>query len=60
MVLTITSYLILLRQCVLFSNQKLISSTVFVGSDALKYIKESKYFGFTFSDSKSDDCDMLR
>ena len=39
---------------------KLYLPTVFIGSDALKFIKESKYLGFTFSDSKSDDCDMLR
>ena len=34
--------------------------TVFIGSDALKFNKESKHLGFTFSDSKSDDCDMLQ
>ena len=58
-----TSYLILLSQCVLFSKPKaykLYLPTVFIGSDALKFIKESKFLGFTFSDSKSDDCDMLR
>ena len=26
---------------------------------ALKYVSESKYLGFSFSDSKCDDCDML-
>ena len=26
----------------------------------MKFIKKSKYLGFTFSDSKSDDCIMLR
>ena len=39
---------------------KLYLSAVFIGSDTLKFVKESKYLGFTFSDSKSDDCDMLR
>ena len=34
--------------------------TVFIDYDVLKFIRESKYLGFTFSDSKSDDCDMLR
>ena len=39
---------------------KLYLPTVFIGSDALIFILESKYLGFTFNDSKSDDCDMLR
>ena len=39
---------------------KLYLPTVFIGSEALKLITESKYFDFIFSDSKSDDCDMLR
>ena len=39
---------------------KLYLPAVFIGSDTLKFVKESKYLGFTFSDSKSDDCDMLR
>ena len=30
----------------------------YANADALKFIKESKYLGFTFSDSKSDDCDI--
>ena len=56
-----TPYLILLSQCVLCTvfkpkAYKLYFPTVFIGSDALKFIKESKYLGFTFS----DDCDMLR
>ena len=55
-----TSYLILLSKCVKPKAYKLYLPTVFIGSDALKFIKESKYLGFTFSDSKSDDCDMLR
>ena len=38
---------------------KLYLPTVFISSDALKLIKESKYLSFTFSDTKSDDCDML-
>ena len=48
--------------CTVFKPKayKLYLPTVFIGSDALKLIKESKYLGFTFSDSKSDDCDMLR
>ena len=48
--------------CTVFKPKayKLYLPTVFIGSDALKFITESKYLGFTFSDSKSDDCDMLR
>ena len=48
--------------CTVFQYKayKLYLPTVFIGSDALKFIKESKYLGFTFNDSKSDDCDMLR
>ena len=48
--------------CTVFKPKvyKLYLPTVFIGSEALKLINESKYFGFTFSDSKSDDCDMLR
>ena len=38
---------------------KLYIPTVFIGQEALKYIFESKYLGFSFSDSKCDDCDML-
>ena len=33
---------------------------VFIGSDALKYVAESKYLGFSFCDSKQDDNDILR
>ena len=33
---------------------------MFIGSDALKYVAESKYLGFSFCDSKQDDNDILR
>ena len=33
---------------------------MFIGSDALKYVAESKYVGFSFCDSKQDDIDILR
>ena len=33
---------------------------VAIGHEALKYVSESKYLGFSSSDSKCDDCDMLR
>ena len=33
---------------------------VFISSDALKYVAESKYLGFSFCDSKQDDNDILR
>ena len=49
--------------CTVFKPKayKLYLPTVFIDSDALKFIKKSKYLVFfTFSDSKSDDCDMLR
>ena len=48
--------------CTVFKPKayKLYLPTVFIGSDALKFIKESKYLRFTFNGSKSDDCDMLR
>ena len=39
---------------------KLYIPTVFIGQEALKYVSESKYLGFSLSDSKCDDCDMLR
>ena len=39
---------------------KLYLPTVSVGQEALKYVSEYKYLGFSFSDSKCDDCDMLR
>ena len=34
--------------------------TIFIGQEALKNVSESKYLDFSFSDSKCDDCDMLR
>ena len=38
-----------------------MSPSVFIGSDALKYVaKKSKYLGFSFCDSKQDDNDILR
>ena len=48
--------------CTVFKPKgyKLYLSTVFIGQEALKYVSESKYLGFTFIDSKCDDCDMLR
>ena len=48
--------------CTVFilKNYKLYIPTVFIGSDALYFIKASKYLGFSFCDLKSDDCDMLR
>ena len=33
---------------------------MFIGSDDLKYVAESKYLGFSFCDSKQDDNDILR
>ena len=50
--------LTLLNPYALFSNQikcyKLYLPTVFIGQEALKYVSESKYLGFSFSDSKYD------
>ena len=48
--------------CTVFKPKgyKLYLPIVFIGQEALKYVSESKYLGFTFSDSKCDDCDMLR
>ena len=48
--------------CTVFKPKayKLYLPTIFISTGALKFIKESKYLGFTFSDSISDDCDMLR
>ena len=48
--------------CTVFkpNGYKLYLPTVFIGQEALKYVSESKYLGFSFSDSKCDDCDMLR
>ena len=34
--------------------------TVSIGQEAMKNVSESKYLDFSFSDSKCDDCDMLR
>ena len=39
---------------------KLYLPPVYIGSDALKYVVESKYLGFSFCDSKEDDNDTLR
>ena len=39
---------------------KLYLPPVFIGSDALKYVAESKYLDFSFCDSKQDDNDILR
>ena len=39
---------------------KLYLPPVFIGSNALKYVAESKYLGFSFCDSKQDDNDILR
>ena len=39
---------------------KLYLPPVFISSDALKYVAESKYLGFSFCDSKQDDNDILR
>ena len=48
--------------CTVFKSKgyKLYLPTVFIGQEALKYVSESKYLSFSFSDSKRDDCDMLR
>ena len=48
--------------CTVFKPKgyKLYLPIVFIGQEALKYVSESKYLGFSFSDSKCDDCDMLR
>ena len=40
-------------------SYKLYLPPVFIGSDALKYVAESKYLGFSFCDSKQND-DILR
>ena len=47
--------------CTVFKPKgyKLYIPTFLIGQEALKYISESKYLGFSFSDSKCDDCDML-
>ena len=48
--------------CTVFKSNayKLYHTTVFIGQEASKYISEFKYLGFSFSDSKCDNCDMLR
>ena len=48
--------------CTVFKAKayKLYIPTVFISQEALKYISESKYLGFIISDSKRDDCVMLR
>ena len=42
------------------TGYKLYLPTVFVGQEALECVSVSKYLGFIFSDSKCDDCDMMR
>ena len=39
---------------------KLYLPSVFIGSDVLKFVAESKYLGFSFCDSRQDDNDILR
>ena len=48
--------------CTIFKPKayKLCLPSVFTGSDALKYLAELKYLGFSFCDSKQDDNDILR
>ena len=48
--------------CTIFkpNSYKIYLPTVFIGSDALKYVSDTKYLGFIYCDSKSDDNDMLR
>ena len=48
--------------CPVFKQKgyKLYLQTVFIGEEALKFVFESKYLGFSFSDSDCNDCDMLR
>ena len=48
--------------CTVFKPKayKLYIPTVVIGQEALKYIFESIYLGYSFSNSKYDDCDMLR
>ena len=46
---------------IIFTNSnKLYLPAVFIGTDTLKDISDTKYIGFSFCDSKSDDNDMLR
>ena len=42
------------------NTYKLYLPTVLIGQQALKYISKSKYLGFSFTDSKYDNCGMLR
>ena len=54
-------YLIPIKSiCTVFkpNGYKLYLPTVFIVQEALKYVSEYKYLGFSFSDSKCDDCDM--
>ena len=55
-------FLTLLNPYALFSNQRVINCIfrLLLLSKKLKYVSESKYLGFSFSDSKCDDCDMMR
>ena len=48
--------------CIIFKPRayKLYLPSVFIGSDAVKYVAESKHLGFSFCDSKQDDNDILR
>ena len=41
------------------NSYKLYLPTVFIGSDALKYVSDTNILGFSFCDSKSDGNDML-
>ena len=47
--------------CTVFKPKgyKLYLPTVFISQETLRYVSESKYLGFSFSDSKCDDCDTL-
>ena len=47
--------------CTIFKpiSYKLYLSTVFIGSDALEYVSDTKYLGFSICDSKRDNNDML-
>ena len=48
--------------CTIFKPKayKLYLPPVFFGSDALKYVADTKSLGFSFCDSKQDDSDILR
>ena len=58
----VSSLLSHLTVCTIFKpiSYKLYLSTGFIGSDALKYVSDTKYLFFSFCDSKRDDIDMLR